>query len=170
MKQEKQLLLDEIKAQIEGASSFFVAKYSKLTANKANNFRREMRKIGGNFEIVRKRMFSKAAESFGMKFDLSKFEGHIGIIFASKDAIETTKAIIRFSDAHEKSFQLIAAKVEGQLLHESDVARIAALPSKDQMRAAFLGLLEAPMSQTLAAIDAVLSSVVYCLDNKANQQ
>ena len=40
------------------------------------------------------------------------------------------------------------------------------LPSKDEMRAQFLGTLEAPMAQTLAVMDALLTSVVHCLNNK----
>jgi large subunit ribosomal protein L10 len=32
-----------------------------------------------------------------------------------------------------------------------------------------LAVLEAPLSQTLAVMEALLSSVVYCLDNKAKQ-
>jgi large subunit ribosomal protein L10 len=35
------------------------------------------------------------------------------------------------------------------------------------MRAQFLGLLEAVPAQTLGVMDALLTSVVYCLDNKS---
>ena len=39
MRQEKQLLLDEIKDQIEQFDSFVIMRYLRLNANKANEFR-----------------------------------------------------------------------------------------------------------------------------------
>ena len=53
MRQEKQLLLDEIKDQIEQFQFLcHHAAMQGLTANKANEFRREIAKIGGNVEVV----------------------------------------------------------------------------------------------------------------------
>jgi large subunit ribosomal protein L10 len=52
------------------------------------------------------------------------------------------------------------------MYNAADVEIMSQLPSKDVMRAQFLGLLEAPMAQTLAVMEALISSVVYCLDNK----
>ena len=55
-------------------------------------------------------------------------------------------------------------------IQASDVERLSKLPSKDEMRAQFLSVLEAPMSQTLAVMEALLTSVPYCLDNKCKQE
>ena len=62
MKHEKTLLLDEIRDQIQDTPSYLIAQYAKLSANKANDFRRQMAKIGVNFEVVRKRVLVKAAQ------------------------------------------------------------------------------------------------------------
>jgi large subunit ribosomal protein L10 len=50
------------------------------------------------------------------------------------------------------------------------VELISKLPTLLEMRAQFLGLLEAPMTQTLGTIQAMLTSVIYCLDNKAKKE
>ena len=169
MNQEKQLLLDEIKEQIVRSNSFITLQYTKVSANKANEFRREIAKIGGNFEVVKKRLFIKVLESMDMKCDLQALPGHVGLVFVSQDPIELTKIIVKFSKGNENVFRLIGGKVDGQLINASDMERLAKLPSKDQMRAEFFGLLQAPMAQTLSVMDAVLSSVVYCLANKSEK-
>ena len=51
----------------------------------------------------------------------------------------------------------------------SDVEQISKLPSKEEMRAQFLGTLEAPLSQTLGVIEALLTTVMHCLENKSGQ-
>ena len=169
MNQEKQLLLDEIKEQIVSSNSFITLQYTKVSANKANEFRREIAKIGGNFEIVKKRLFIKVLESMDLKCDLQTLPGHVGLVFASQDPIELTKAIVKFSKGNENVFQLIGGRLDGRLIDAKDMERLAKLPSKDQMRAEFLGLLEAPMAQTLSVMDALLSSVVCCLANKSEE-
>jgi large subunit ribosomal protein L10 len=169
MKSEKQILLDEIQGLIAHAGSFVIAQYGKLSANKANEFRKELAKVGANFEVVRKRVFIKAAESTGLNIDIDTIPGHIGIIFTESDPIEATKAVLKYSESNDKVFELKGAKFEGKLISAEQIVEISKLPGKDQMRAEFLGLLEAPMAQTLAVLDAVLSSVVYCLENKSNE-
>ena len=66
MKAEKELLLDEVKNQMNSQAAFVIMRYERLNANKANDFRREIAKFGGNIEIVRKRLLVKAAEALGV--------------------------------------------------------------------------------------------------------
>ena len=166
MRQDKQLLLDEIKGQIEHYGSFVVMRYLKLTANKANGFRRDVHKLGGNVESMRKRVLIKAAEAAGVSLDLSALPGHIGLVYAIKDPIEMTKFVIQFSESNDKAIQVVGGRIDGQLYNAAEVDALSKLPGKDEMRAQLLSVFEAPMAQTLAVMDALLSSVVYCLDNK----
>jgi large subunit ribosomal protein L10 len=166
MRQEKQLLLNEVKEQIEQFDSFVIMRYLGLTANKANEFRREVAKTGGGVEVMRKRMLVKAAEAAGVTLDTAELPGHIGLVYAGEDPIETTKLIFKFSQENEKKIQVIGGRFDGLLYTAADVEKLSKLPSKDEMRAQFLGLLEAPMAQTLAVMDALMTSVMHCLDNK----
>lgn len=169
MKAEKQLLLDEVTNQLKSRAAFVIMRYQSLDANKANSFRREIANLGGNVEVVRKRLLIKAAETLGVKLDLEALPGHIGIVLAGQDPIETTKAVFRFSQDNDKAVEVIGGQFEGQLYTGEQVKALSMLPSKDEMRAQFLSTLEAPMAQTLAVLDALLTSVVYCLDNKSKQ-
>lgn len=167
MKHEKQLLLDEIQVQVQQAPSYFIAQYAKLSANKANEFRRQMAKIGVDFEVVRKRVLVKAAACAGIELSVDQLPGHIGLILPKNDPIEATKAVLQYSDKNDGCFKLLGGKVDGIHVGAQDMKRISELPTKPVMQAQFLGLLEAPLAQTLAVMDALLSSVVYCLDNKS---
>lgn len=169
MRQEKQLLLDEIKEKIEGSSAFIVTKYQKFSAIKAREFRDIVSKVNGDFEVVRKKVFVKAAEAAGLKLDVEQFDGHIGIIFAREDAVEVSKAALKYGDETDSSIEIIGGQVEGKFYNAEDVKAIARLPGKQEMQAQFLGLLEAPLSQTLATLEAILTSLPHCFENKSNQ-
>ncbi len=166
MRQEKQLLLNEIKDQIHEYGSFVVMRYFKLNANKANEFRREVAKLGGTVEVMRKRVLIKAAESAGVSLNLKELPGHIGLIYAVNDPIEMTKLVFKFSQDTNKAIDVVGGRFEGVIYNGADVEKLSKLPGKDEMRAQLLSTFEAPMAQTLAVMDALLTSVVHCLKNK----
>lgn len=170
MRQEKHLLLDEVKDQLDQRKgSFVIMQYVGLTANKANSLRREVRKNGGDIEVMRKRILIKAAAEAGVKIDLSALPGHVGVVYFDQDPIEMTKLILKFGQENNKMVQVIGGRFDGQLYHAADMEKLSKLPGRDGMRAELLGLFEAPMAQTLAVVEALLSSVVYCLDNKSKE-
>ncbi|MBA3721351.1 MAG: 50S ribosomal protein L10 [Parachlamydiaceae bacterium] len=169
MRPEKELLKKEVKDKMVRHSSFVIMQYGSLKANTANDFRREIGKMGGDVEIVRKRILIKAAEEAGIKLDLSAMQGHIGLVFLGNDPIETTKTVFKFSKDRDQVITVRGGRFEGKLYGGEDVEKMSKLPSRNEMRAQFLSVLEAPMAETLAVMDALLSSVVYCLDNKSKQ-
>lgn len=169
MRKEKQFLLDEIKEQISNFGSFVMISYKGVAANKMNEFRRTILKLDGGVEFVKKRLFIKAADTLGVTLKLDDLPGHVGLVFARQDPIEITKSVFKFRNDSNKNVEVIGGRIDGLLLNGADVKTLSELPSKDEMRAQFLATLEAPMSQTLAVMEALITSVVYCLDNKVKE-
>lgn len=169
MRQEKQYLLDEMKDQMDRYGTFMVMKYQGLKANTANSFRRDIRKSGGNVEMLRKRILIKAASASGVSLNVAELPGHIGVVFTGNDPIETTKMVFKYSQETDKAIEVICGRFEGKMYSGEDVEKLSKLPSLDVMRAEFLSVLEAPLSQTLAVMEALLTSVIYCLDNKSQE-
>ena len=167
MRPEKQFLSDDIKEKIGGSKGFLLTRYTKMNPNLASQFRFSLHKTGGDFEIIRKRILMKAAEAAGCPLDRALLEGHIGIIFADEDLLQTAKTVFKFKQENEEVLEVIGGRFEGKLYSAKDVEALSKLPSKEEMRAQFLGLLEAVPSQTLSVIEALLTSVAYCLDNKS---
>ncbi len=170
MRKEKQLLLDEIKEMMEKSTSLVITRYQRMNPNLFYNFRCKIGETGGDFEVVSKRLLVKAAEKANVSLDYQTLQGHIGIVFAYEDPILTAKELVKFSDENEKAFEILLGQFEGKLCSAKDVHEIAKLPSQDEMRSQFLATLEAPMSQTLSTMESLLTSVIYCLENKATSQ
>lgn len=166
MRSEKELLKNEVKDKFKHFGSFVIMHYQKLTANAANDFRRQIRQSGGDVEIARKRVLLKAAEDAGVQLDQLSLTGHVGLVFLGQDAIETTKIVFNFNKDKEKVFHVLGGQFEGKLYNGEEVERLSTLPGKDEMRAQLLSVLEAPLSHTLSVMTALLTSVPYCLDNK----
>lgn len=170
MRREKQYLLEGIKEQIKHhGNTFVIMKYEGLSANTVNEFRRAILAIGGNVEVMRKRILTKACQEAGIQVPLEMLTGHIGVVFSGPDAIETTKLVFKFSQDNGKTISVVGGHIDGKLYQGNDVETLSKLPGKDEMRAQLLATFEAPMSQTLAVMEALLTSVVYCIDNKTKE-
>ena len=99
--------------------------------------------------------------------DRKALGGHIGIVFSQGDIIEMTKVVSEFSEENEKVVQILAGQIDGKFYDAQKVAMLSKLPGKNQMRAEFIGLLEAPMAQTVGILDAMLTSILHCMSNRA---
>lgn len=170
MRQEKQLLLDEIKDEIENAPALVLLSYSNLDPNKAAELRSSFKKTGGNIKVASKRVLLKAANEAGIEFNKESLKGHVAVATTGEDTIESTKAIYNYSKDNEDTIEVLAGFFDGAMLAPSDVKELSKLPSKDQMRSQFIGLLQAPMQQTVSVMNNVLTSVPCCLENKVKKE
>ncbi|HRD56084.1 MAG TPA: 50S ribosomal protein L10 [Parachlamydiaceae bacterium] len=170
MRQEKQLFLDEIKGQIENSKTFLIMRNLGIGANLANSFRTDLAKFGGYVEIVPKRTMVKAAKEAGVDLNVDDLKGHIGLIFAGQDPLETLKGAFKFKQDNNKLIEIIGGQFEGKLHTAEQMEALSKLPNLDGMRSMMLSVLEAPLSNVLSVMNALVSSVVYCLDNKSKQE
>lgn len=168
MRAEKQFLLDEMQEMIEKSDAFVVTSCGKMLANTASDFRKQLREADADFEVVRKRVFLKAADAAGVEgLKPEDLTGSIGIVFASGDTVNATKAVCKFAEDNGAVLEVLSGHFDGKMLNASEVETLSKLPGREEMRAMLLGTLEAPMSHTLGVMDALLTSVPHCLANKA---
>lgn len=169
MRKEKQLLVEEIQEKIERSESMVITQYKKLDPNFSWKFSQDLRKVGAEFEVIKKRVFQKAAAEKGIEMDLAKSKGHIGVLFIYGKSLDGAKILYTMGEEVQDSFTVVSGCFEGRSYGAQDVMRIAKLPPLNELRAQILGIFEAPMSRTLAVINSLLCSVVHCLENKSKK-
>lgn len=169
MRKEKQYLLDEVKEQVSDFGSFVMISYTGLSSNDVNGFRNNIHRLRGGVEFVKKRILVKAAENLGIELKLEELPGHIGLVLTKNDPVEITKEVFKFSKDYKDSVNVVGGRIDGRLVNGDQMKTLSELPGKDEMRAQLLAVLEAPLSQTLSTMEALVTSVIYCLDNKAKQ-
>lgn len=167
MRDDKQLLLDELKEKIEGAPGIIVTKFDKLNAKATQELRRSIKKTGGDCEVVKKRVFAKAIDAVELGIDPTILDGHVAIMFSGHDAIETTKAVFDFAKEKKDNLFITGGLIDGIFYSGSEMEKLSKLPGQNEMRSQFVGLLQAPLAKFLAVQQAVMTSVIFCLKNKA---
>ena len=158
MRPEKQFLLDEIEDKLGHSKAFIITRYGKMNPNLASKFRSSLLQSGGEFEVVKKRILAKATNKAGAQLDSKALEGHIGIVFAFKDPFQTTKALFKFRQENEEMIDVIFGQFDGRVYSAKDVEQLSKIPSEKELKAQFLGLLEAAPAQLLAVFEAKIES------------
>ncbi len=166
MREEKNLLLEEVKENIESSPAFLMTQYQGMDPNTAYELRKAVSGAGGFLSVVKKSVFLKAAQEAGMTIGKEQLEGHVGIIYTGEDTVATTKAVFSFKKGNKDTLTVLGGHFEGKLCTANEVEAISELPTKDEMRAQFLGLLEAPASHLVGVMESLLSSPLSCLENK----
>lgn len=170
MRQDKQLLLNEAREIIEQHGSFVIIRYAGLNSEMTTTFRQEVIKAGGDVEMLRKRLLMQAADQQGISLTREMLPGHVGLVFGGKDFFEITQTVFRLAQELNNAIEVIGGRFDGQMYNGKEIEAISKLPPLPQMRAEFLATLEAPLSHTLAVLDALLCSVPYCLENKGQEE
>lgn len=170
MRAEKQLLLDEIKEKMNSSKAMLVMQYEALSPSLSWTFANKLAENKGSLEVVKKRIFLKAAAKAGLSVKEEDLKGHVGIIFIYDDIAKVSKTVLEFSKDNNDFLKVLTAVFDGKICSAGDVEMIAKLPSQNELRAQFLGLLEAPASNLLSVMESLLAGVMHCLENKSQKE
>lgn len=168
MIQEKTLILEEIANELKGVQGIIFTSFTSINANQFANFRKAMFDAKARCVMTKKRILQKALKSSGCHEEI-ELDDHALFIYSNEQFIDTTKAFVNYRKQNPDQFKLVGGFFEDRLCKASDLELISTLPSLDEARSLLLSLLEAPMSQFLATLEAALLAPVFCVDQKADQ-
>ena len=109
------------------------------------------------------------AEVGGFEIPEDKFFGQTGFICGYSDPIAPAKIIRDVSEKSEKP-KLKAAIVEGQFFDGKQLKEIASLPTREDMIAAIMGSIDAPISGIVGSINAVMRDVASLVEEVAKNK
>ncbi|MBN1396450.1 MAG: 50S ribosomal protein L10 [Bacteroidetes bacterium] len=161
---EKEAIISEVAEKASRAVAMYFADFSGLTVEQETELRREFRKSGIEYNVVKNTLAQKALEQLsGYDRVFDKLVGPTGIAFSYDDPSAPAKIIKKYSDKLGK-FKLKAAVIEKQIYEAARLNELASMPSRKDMIAAIIGSIQAPASGIAGAIGAVARDLVYVLD------
>jgi large subunit ribosomal protein L10 len=161
---EKEAIIAEVMEKASRAIAMYFADFSKVTVAEETELRREFRKSGVEYNVVKNTLARKALEQLaGYDRVFEKLVGPTGIAFSYEDPSVPAKIIKKFSDKTGK-LKLKVAVVEKQIYDAAKLEQLASIPTRKEIIASILGSLQAPISGTVGAINAIARDLVYVID------
>ena len=150
---EKEQLVAELTTKIKGAKAFYYTDFTGLNVKSMTDLRRRFRRAGVEYVVIKNTLALRAVNESGLVG--SKLKGPTGLVVA-KDPVAAAKVITDFAKENDKKPTVKGGVFEGKAIDTAQVAKLASMPSREQMLAELGAGLQAPMAGFLGALNGVL--------------
>ncbi len=161
---EKEQIIVTVKQRAERAKSMFFADFTGITVQEVSELRREFRKSGVDYQVVKNTLAKKAlAEMTGFDKVVGHLQQPTAIAFGYDDPVAPAKIIKKFREKNNK-LRVKVCVVENRVYEGAQLDEIAKLPTRNEIIAGILGSIQAPVSGVVGAINAVMRDLISVID------
>ena len=162
-RERKQEDLNALTEQFKNSTAAMVLSFSGLTVDKDQAFRNELRETGSSYRVVKNTLARIAVKDTSFEKATKHFKGVTSVALTDEEPIELSKVIAKYVKEYKDIIEFKTGVIDGKVIGLDEVNAIASLPSKDELIAKLLFLLNAPAQRLATVLNAVprdLASVV----------
>jgi len=170
LKDQKERVVEQLAERLRDSETLMVADYRGLTMPQIDELRSRLLEAGARFTVVKNTLTRRAAEAAGKQDVLELIEGPTAIAFleAEGDPVAVAKVLSETARAHEV-LVIRGGVIEGSLVGDAEIKRLATLPSTDVLRAQLAGAVFAPLTTVVGLFAAPLRDLVGVIDARVRQ-
>jgi large subunit ribosomal protein L10 len=165
-RERKETLVAEIVEKIDSSNGLVFTDYKGITHQQLEALRKELKAVDSSLLIAKNSLMKISmgkSKNFADYKDNEALEGPAATLFIGKDSIEPLKKLQK--SIKDTGLPVIKFGVlEGQLLDEAGVLKLATLPSREVLLAQFVGMLNSPIQRFVSGLNAIPQKFVMTLD------
>jgi len=146
--------VEKLGGELRNIASVIVATYTKLTVAQDFELRKALRSSGAKYRVVKNTLVERAAKGTKIAEALKNLEGVTSIAYTGGDPVAMAKALSKYAKDNPE-FTFKTGVVEGRVISVKEIEALATMPSKEEIYARLLFMLNAPAQRLATAIGAV---------------
>lgn len=162
-KADKSKDLEALRKELATAKNVFLTGYEKLTVAQDFELRKTIRGAGGKYKVIKNNIAEKAAENTPSADLMQNLAGMTSMAYTEGDPVALAKALTTYAKTNP-SFTFKAGMVEGRVIDMQSINDLANMPSKEQIYAKLLWLINAPAQRLVTAMNGVGRNVAVVVD------
>lgn len=159
-RERKQEDLNALTEQLSNSTSAMIVSFNKLTVNKDQEFRNQLREAGAKYQVVKNTIARLAVKGTPYEEASEHFKGVTGIVWTENDAVVLSKTISKFIKENADFYTFKAGIVDGKVVNQKQIEAIASLPSKEELLSQLLYVINAQAERLVTVINAVPRDLV----------
>jgi len=160
--------VEALRKALENAPSVFVAGFEKLTVSQDFDLRKTVRGAGGQYRVIKNNLAEKASEGTPAEPLMKGLAGMTSLAFTSGDAVALAKALTTYAKTNP-SLTFKAGMVEGRAIDVRSIQELASMPSRNELLAKVLFLIQSPAQRLAVAINALGRNLAVVIDQAAKE-
>ncbi len=162
-REQKESLVETYKEGLASAPNVFLMGYSGITVPQATELRDKIREVGGEYAVVKNRLALLAIEGQALDGLKEHIQGPTAVAFSKDDAVSIAKALTEFAKG-VPAIEFKGGLVDGQAVEAAAIQEIASIPSREELIAKLLYLLQSPVTRFVRTLAEMPRRIVAVLD------
>ena len=150
----KQPIVDEIKAQLDGAKSMVVVDYRGISVADVTELRKQCREAGVVYKVYKNTMVKRAVEGTEFEGVVKDLEGTNAFAISKEDATAPARILAKFAKT-APALEIKAGVVEGTFYDANGMKAIANVPSREELLSKLLGSLQSPITNLARVLNQI---------------
>jgi len=153
-REAKQKIIDEIKTKLEKSKSAVVIDYLGVTVAQADAMRKKLREADIDYTVYKNTLVRRAIAGTAFEALAAVLEGPSAFAISYNDAVAPARAVSEIIKEYKK-MEFKAGVIEGAFYDAAGVQMIAAIPSREDLIAKFMGSVQSPVSKLVRTFQAI---------------
>ena len=144
----------------KNANALVMAEYRGLSVSQQTKLRRDLKKAGASFNVVKMTLAKRAAENIGLESLSEHFTGPTGITVIESDPVEAAKVLKNFAKDNE-AFVVKGGLMNSEPLTVDQINVLANIEPRDVLLAKIAGGFNAPLVKLAMGTKAIINKAGY---------
>ena len=164
---DKEQLVVELKDKMKGASALYYTDFTGLNVKRMTELRRRLKRQGVEYVVIKNTLALRAVNESGLVSQALK--GPTGVVI-SRDPVTAAKLLTDFAKENDAKPSVKGGLLDGVSIDESQVKKLASMPSREQMLADLGAGLQSPMAAFVGVLNGLLYMFAGALDALKTQR
>jgi large subunit ribosomal protein L10 len=147
---EKEQLVSELRGKMTGVTALYFTDFTGLNVKRMTELRRRLRRAGVEYVVIKNTLALRAVNESGLTTE--RLKGPTGVVL-STDPVAAAKLLVDFARENEQRPKLKGGLVEGEVVDEAQVRKLATLPSRDVALGQFAGAMNSILAMFALALE-----------------
>ncbi len=157
--EQKKQVVAELVEKLKSAQAGVLVDYRGLTVEEDTNLRRKLREAGVEYKVVKNTLTRFAANEIGLTGLDNELNGPTALAISAEDPVAPAKVISEFAKSNE-CLKIKAGFLDGSVISIDEIKTLAKTPSRETLIAQVMGSLNAPISNLVRTLQALVDNGV----------
>ncbi|MFQ5527626.1 MAG: 50S ribosomal protein L10 [Thermoanaerobaculia bacterium] len=162
-RERKQELVELYENGLAKAPHVFLIGFEGISVPDVTELRNQVRETGATYVVVKNRLAMRAIEGAGLESLREQFQGTTAAAFGLENPVAIAKAVSEFAKK-VPAIELKGGIVDGQQVAAEEIEAIASLPSREELIAKLLFLMQSPITSFVRTLNELQRQFVVVMD------